>query len=80
MSIGPASGISGVTSLLHRGGRAAVLVLAGNLLLWASAKTQVPFWPVPATMQSLVVLLLGCAYGARLGAAAVVGFRRRLQC
>ncbi len=74
MSTGPASSISGSTSLLRRGGRSAALVLAGSLLLWASAKIQVPFWPVPATMQSLVVLLLGCAYGARLGAAAVLAY------
>jgi biotin transport system substrate-specific component len=53
-------------------GRAIVLALAGSLVLAMSAKIQVPFWPVPATMQSLVVLLIGAAYGARLGAATVL--------
>ena len=45
----------------------ALLVVAGTVLLAASAKVQVPFWPVPMTMQTFVVLLLGIAYGPRLG-------------
>lgn len=45
----------------------AILVVAGTLLLAVSAKVQVPFWPVPMTMQTFVVLLLGIAYGPRLG-------------
>ncbi len=44
----------------------AVLVLAGTLLLALSARVQVPFWPVPMTMQTFVVLGIGAAYGARL--------------
>ncbi len=43
-----------------------VLVLAGTLLLALSARVQVPFWPVPMTMQTFVVLGIGAAYGARL--------------
>ena len=38
------------------------------MLLAISAKVQVPFWPVPMTMQTFVVLMLGIAYGSRLGA------------
>jgi biotin transport system substrate-specific component len=49
--------------------RAAVLMLAGTALLTLSAKIQVPFWPVPMTMQTLVVLVMGAAYGWRLGGA-----------
>lgn len=45
----------------------ALLVIAGTVLLAISAKVQVPFWPVPMTMQTFVVLLIGAAYGARLG-------------
>ena len=37
-----------------------------------AAKAQVPFWPVPMTMQTYVVLVIGAAYGARVGAATVV--------
>jgi len=51
--------------------RNAALALLGTALLWASAKAQVPMWPVPMTMQSYVILVLGMAYGARLAAATV---------
>lgn len=48
----------------------AALVL-GNLLLVTSAKVQVPFWPVPMTLQTYVVLTMGMLLGWRLGAATV---------
>lgn len=51
--------------------RAAVLAAVGSLLLTASAKVQVPFWPVPMTMQTFAVLVIGMAYGPRLGVATV---------
>ena len=43
--------------------RAAVLAVFGSLLLWASAKVQVPFYPVPMTLQTAVVLLIGIPMG-----------------
>lgn len=46
-------------------------VVAGSLLLTLSAKIQVPFYPVPLTMQTLVVIGLGLALGPVRGAAAV---------
>lgn len=52
--------------------RAVSLAVIGSLLLAASAKLQVPFWPVPMTLQTLVVLLIGAAYGWRLGLATVM--------
>lgn len=52
--------------------RMAALAVFGSALLWASAKAQVPMWPVPMTMQSFVVLAIGFAYGARLGTATVL--------
>jgi biotin transport system substrate-specific component len=52
-------------------GRDVALVIAGSLLLTLSAKLQIPFWPVPMTMQTFVVLVLGTAFGWRLGAATV---------
>ncbi|MEQ8371192.1 MAG: biotin transporter BioY [Alphaproteobacteria bacterium] len=52
--------------------RAALLALVGAQLLWLSAKTQVPFWPVPLTMQPLAVMLLGLAFGWRLAVATVI--------
>lgn len=51
--------------------RSVLLAIAGSLLLWLSAKVQVPFWPVPMTMQTFVVLGLGAAFGWRLGMATV---------
>jgi biotin transport system substrate-specific component len=52
--------------------RAAILVLAGSALLALSAKIQVPLPPVPMTLQTLVVLLIGATYGWRLGGATVL--------
>lgn len=52
--------------------RWAILAALGSALLWASAKAQVPMWPVPMTMQSFVILVIGMAYGARLAAATVL--------
>ncbi len=46
-----------------------LLAVAGSLFVAAAAQVTVPFWPVPMTMQTLAVLLVGGAYGARLGAA-----------
>jgi len=42
------------------------LVLFGTLLLALSSKVQVPFWPVPMTMQTFIVFIIGMAYGWRL--------------
>jgi len=47
------------------------LAVAGSLALWLSAKIQVPFWPVPVTMQTMVVTLIGASFGWRLGLATV---------
>lgn len=47
--------------------RAIALMAIGTLALWISAKVKVGF-PVPMTMQTFVVLTIGAAYGARLGA------------
>jgi biotin transport system substrate-specific component len=52
--------------------RNALLALAGSLLLTLSAKLQIPFWPIPMTMQTYVVLVLAMAYGWRLGGATML--------
>ena len=49
-------------------------VLAGIALLTASAHIKIPFYPVPLTMQTLVVLCIGMTYGARLGGATLLGY------
>ena len=56
----------------HKALRFAVLAVVGTLLLTLAAKIQVPFYPVPMTMQTLVVLGLGMAYGWRLGGATLL--------
>jgi biotin transport system substrate-specific component len=53
---------SGLASLTRK----ALLVALGTLALIISAKVQVPFWPVPMTLQTLVVLTLAAALGTRL--------------
>jgi len=52
--------------------RNALLAIAGSIALWISAKVQVPFYPVPMTMQTFVVLVIGMAFGWRLGGATVL--------
>lgn len=47
--------------------RNAVLAIAGSLLIWVSAKIQIPLQPVPLTLQTLAILVIGAAYGWRLG-------------
>lgn len=59
------------------GGAARLVALAGfavlgTLVLWASAKISVPFWPVPMTLQTGAVVLLAATYGWRLGVATVL--------
>ncbi len=44
-----------------------LLALLGTLLLTISAKIKIPFYPVPMTMQTFVVLFLGIALGPKIG-------------
>ncbi|RYB05094.1 biotin transporter BioY [Lichenibacterium ramalinae] len=55
-----------------RFGRAALLALLGSAVMALSAKLSVPFYPVPLTLESLAVILIGAAFGARLAGAALV--------
>lgn len=51
--------------------RFGAMAMLGSAVLAASAQISLPMWPVPATLQSLAVLLLGALGGSRLGAASV---------
>ena len=42
------------------------LMLIGTLILAFSSKVQVPFWPVPMTMQTFVVFIIGMTFGSKL--------------
>jgi biotin transport system substrate-specific component len=44
-----------------------LLILFGTILLAISSKIQVPFWPVPMTMQTFVILFLGITLGSKIG-------------
>ena len=48
-----------------------LLILLGSLLLTISAKIKIPFYPVPMTMQTLVVLIIGIGFGWKLGVATI---------
>ncbi|MDB6180688.1 biotin transporter BioY [Paracoccus fistulariae] len=50
------------------------LTLGAVALLTLAAKTQVPFWPVPMTLQSLAVLVLAVVMGPRLALAAILTY------
>ena len=54
--------------------RAVVLIALGTALLTLSAKVNLPLPYVPMTLQTLVVLMIGAAYGARLGGATVMAY------
>lgn len=54
-------------------GRGAVMVVIGVALLVA-AKVQVPFWPVPMTLQTVAVFAVGTVYGPRLGLVTVLAY------
>ena len=46
-------------------------IFLGSLLLTISAKIKIPFYPVPMTMQTFVVLFLALAFGYKVGLATV---------
>jgi biotin transport system substrate-specific component len=54
--------------------RSVTLVALGTALLTFSAKVNLPLPYVPMTLQTLVVLMIGAAYGWRLGSATVMAY------
>ena len=49
----------------------AFVALLGSILLAISSKVKIPFYPVPMTMQTLVVIVIGIAFGWKLGIATI---------
>ena len=47
------------------------VALLGSILLAISSKIKIPFYPVPMTMQTFVVLFIGIAFGWKLGVATI---------
>ena len=48
-----------------------IITFIGSILLTISAKIKIPFYPVPMTMQTFVVLFLGISFGYKIGLATV---------
>ena len=46
-------------------------VVLGSIALTISAKIKIPFYPVPMTMQTFVVLFLGVSLGYKIGLATI---------
>lgn len=51
-----------------------LMVLAGSALIALAAQISVPMFPVPMTLQTLAIGLIGLAYGSRLAAATVLAY------
>ena len=49
-----------------------LLIVFGSIALTISAKVKIPFYPVPMTMQTFVVLFLGVSFGYKIGLATVI--------
>ncbi len=49
-----------------------LITVLSSILLTISAKIKIPFYPVPMTMQTFVVLLIGISFGYKIGVASVV--------
>ena len=48
-----------------------LIIIFGSILLTISAKIKIPFYPVPMTMQTFVVLFLGISLGYKVGLATI---------
>lgn len=52
----------------------ALMVLGGSLLIAAAAQVQVPMIPVPMTLQTLAILVVGLTFGARMAGATLLAY------
>ncbi len=62
--------VIGQHTLLRKAG----LVLGGSFLIAIAAQVSVPFYPVPLTLQTLAILIVGLTFGSRLGAATLLAY------
>jgi biotin transport system substrate-specific component len=54
--------------------RQALLVLGGSIFIAAAAQVSVPMYPVPMTLQTLAILIVGLSYGARLATLTLLAY------
>jgi biotin transport system substrate-specific component len=59
------------TNLIQKTLKIFLIISLGTVALTISAKLKIPFYPVPMTMQTFVVLFLGLAFGYKIGLATV---------
>ena len=52
--------------------KSVIIILFGSIALAISAKIKIPFYPVPMTMQTFVVLFLGMFFGYKIGMATII--------
>ena len=51
--------------------KSVLVIFLGSIILAISAKVKIPFYPVPMTMQTFVVLFLGISFGPKIALATV---------
>ena len=51
--------------------KSVIIVFLGSIILAISAKIKIPFYPVPMTMQTFIVLCLGISFGYKIGIATI---------
>lgn len=60
----------GTGSLLKK----TLLVIAGTIFIALAAQVAIPFIPVPLTLQTFAILIVGLTFGARLGAVTLLTY------
>ncbi|MDF1608538.1 biotin transporter BioY [Hoeflea sp. YIM 152468] len=50
------------------------LAIVGSLLIALAGKVTVPFWPVPATLQTLAIFVIAAAFGRKLALATLAAY------
>ena len=48
-----------------------IVIFLGSIILAISAKVKIPFYPIPMTMQTFIVLFLGVSFGYKIAIATV---------
>jgi len=59
------------TSKIEKIIKLTLITIVGTILITISAKIKIPFYPVPMTMQTFVILLIGITFGYKVGLATV---------
>ena len=55
------------TSIIEKIVKLILITIVGSILITISAKIKIPFYPVPMTMQTFVILLIGITLGSKIG-------------